>query len=64
MNAMTGQISAMVWNVLNRPRLLDVIDVLLLTFIIYQLLVHIRQTRISQTLKGIAILLAATWLSA
>ena len=63
MNAIAEQISAMVWNVLNRPRLLDVIDVLLLTVVIYQLLIHIRQTRISQTLKGIVILLLATWLS-
>lgn len=63
MNAIGEQISAIIWNILNRPRLLDVIDILLLTVIIYQLLVHIRQTRISQTLKGIVILLAATWLA-
>ena len=63
MNAIGGQISAIVWSVLNRPRLVDVIDVLLLTVVIYQLLVNIRQTRISQTLKGIVILLLATWLS-
>ena len=63
MSAIAEQLSAMVWNILNRPRLLDVIDILLLTLIIYQMLVHIRQTRISQTLKGIAILLLATWLS-
>ena len=62
-NAIGEQISAIVWSVLNRPRLVDVIDVLLLTVVIYQLLVHIRQTRISQTLKGIVILLLATWLS-
>lgn len=63
MNAIGEQFSAIVWNVFNRPRLIDFIDVLLLTVIIYELLVHVRQTRISQTLKGIAILLAATWLS-
>lgn len=63
MNAISQQLSALLWNVLNRPRWIDIVDILLLTFIIYQLLIHIRQTRISQTLKGIAILLAATWLS-
>lgn len=63
MSAFGEQISAIIWNVMNRPRLVDVIDVLLLTFIIYELLLHIRQTRISQTLKGIVILLLATWLS-
>ena len=42
---------------------MDLLDIVLLTVIIYQLLIHVRQTRVSQTLKGIAILLAATWLS-
>lgn len=63
MNAIREQLSAVVWNVLNRPRFIDVVDVLLLTFVLYQLLVHIRHTRISQTLKGIVILLLVTWLS-
>ena len=63
MNAIREQLSAILWNVFNRPHLIDVVDVLLLTFVIYQLLLNIRHTRISQTLKGIFILLAATWLS-
>ena len=44
-------------------RLVDVVDILLLTVVVYELLVHVRQTRVSQTLKGIVMLLAATWLS-
>ena len=63
MNAIGEQISAILWNVFNRPRLIDLIDILLLTIIIYELLVHVRQTRVSQTIKGIIILLLATWLS-
>ena len=63
MNAIGEQISAILWNVFNRPRLIDLIDILLLTIIIYELLVNVRQTRVSQMLKGILILLAATWLS-
>lgn len=63
MSEIREQLSAVIWNVLNRPRLIDVIDVLLLTFVLYQLLIHIRRTRISQTLKGIVILLLASWLS-
>ena len=63
MNAIGEQISAILWNVFNRPRLVDLIDILLLTIIIYELLVHVRQTRVSQTIKGIIILLIATWLS-
>lgn len=63
MNAIGEQISAIVWNIFNRPRLVDLIDILLLTFIIYEMLLHMRQTRVSQTIKGIVILLIATWLS-
>ena len=63
LNAIGEQISAILWNIFNRPRLIDLIDILLLTIIIYELLVHVRQTRVSQTIKGIIILLIATWLS-
>ena len=63
MNAIGEQISAILWNIFNRPRLIDLIDILLLTIIIYELIVNVRQTRVSQMLKGILILLAATWLS-
>ena len=63
MNAIGEQISAILWNIFNRPRLIDLIDILLLTIIIYEWLVNVRQTRVSQMLKGILILLAATWLS-
>ena len=63
MNAIGEQISAILWNIFNRPRLIDLIDILLLTIIIYEVLVNVRQTRVSQMLKGILILLAATWLS-
>ena len=63
MSAIGDQISAILWNIWNRPKLVDLIDILLLTFILYELLVHVRQTRVSQTIKGIIILLLATWLS-
>lgn len=63
MNAIGEQISAIVWNIFNRPRLVDLIDILLLTLFIYEMLLHVRQTRVSQTIKGIVILLIATWLS-
>ena len=63
MSSVSEQISAIVWNITHRPRLVDAVDILLLTFIIYTLLNHTRQTRISQIIKGIVILLAATWVS-
>ena len=63
MSSVTEQISAILWNITHRPRLVDAVDILLLTFIIYTLLNHTRQTRISQIIKGIVILLAETWVS-
>ena len=63
MSSVTEQISTILWNITHRPRLVDAVDILLLTFIIYTLLNHTRQTRISQIIKGIVILLAATWVS-
>ena len=63
MNRLTGRLQAVLWNVVHRPNPIDLVDILLLAFIIYQLLVHVQQTRVSQTLKGIGILLGATILS-
>ena len=48
---------------MNRPRVIDLIDILLLAVLFYQLLMHVRSTHISQMFKGIAILVAATWIS-
>ena len=62
-NAIGEQFAAIVWNLFHRPRLVDLVDILLLTLLLYELLVHIRQTRLSQTLKGVCVLIAATWLS-
>ncbi len=63
MNAIVEQFSSVLWNVINRPSIVDLIDILLLTGVVYYALIHIRNTRISQTLKGIVVLIAATWLS-
>ena len=63
MNAIAEQLSAMLWSIFNRPRLIDLIDILLLTVILYELLIHVRHTRLSQTFKGIVVLILATWLS-
>ena len=63
MNAIGEQFSAILWNIFNRPNLIDLIDVALLSFIIYLFLVNMRHTRVSQTIKGVVVLIAATWLS-
>ena len=50
-------IQNLVWNVFNRPGLSDIIDILVVTVIIYELLMLTRQTRGSAVLKGLALLL-------
>ncbi|MBR1707387.1 MAG: diadenylate cyclase CdaA [Clostridia bacterium] len=63
MRALIEQVRAILWNVWHYPDIMDFVDVLLLAIIIYQLIIHVRNTRVSQTLKGIVVLLIATWLS-
>lgn len=53
----------MVWNIIHRPSLSDVLDIVIVTFLVYQLLVFTRETRVSQVLKGLAVLLVSAWLS-
>ena len=50
-------IQNLVWNVLNRPGLSDIIDILVVTVILYELLMLTRQTRGSAVLKGLLLLL-------
>jgi len=52
-----------VWRVLAQVRLLDVIDVAIVYYVFYRLIVLIRDTRAVQLLKGLAVLLGATVIS-
>lgn len=51
------------WNVFNRPEISDFVDILFVAFILYKLLMFMRETRASAVLKGVVLLLAATWVS-
>ncbi len=51
------------WNILNRPRLIDVFDILVVAFLIYKLLLLTSGTRASQVLKGFILLVVGNWLS-
>lgn len=57
-----GYIQTALWNVFHRPGLSDIIDILIVTVIIYFLLMT-RQTRASAVLKGLVVLLIATFVS-
>ena len=59
-----AQITEMFWNVFYRPDWRDVVDILIVAFLIYQLLRFTRQTRGSSVFKGLIVVLIVTWLSA
>ena len=56
-------IQNMVWNVLHRPGLSDVVDIFIVAAIIYKLLMMTRQTRGSAVLKGLVLLLIIVGIS-
>lgn len=63
MSTFWNDIQMFVWNVFHRPNLVDFFDIAIVAFIIYQLVMLTRQTRAIQVLKGLAILLVASYLS-
>jgi diadenylate cyclase len=57
------QAQSFIWNIFNRPRLADWIDILIVAYFLYQLILLTRQTRASQVIKGFAVLILANWFS-
>ena len=63
---MTGfweQVQTVFWNIIHRPTWIDYIDILIIAVLIYQLVLLTRQTRAIQVLKGLAIIIVASYLS-
>lgn len=63
---MTGfweQVETFFWNIIHRPTLIDFIDIAIIAVLIYQLVAWTRQTRAIQVLKGLAIIIVASYLS-
>ncbi|MBO2516011.1 MAG: TIGR00159 family protein [Clostridiales bacterium] len=52
------------WNITHQPRWNDIVDILLLAFLLYWLVKISRHTRAVQVMKGLAILIALNYLSA
>lgn len=63
MNDVMGTIRNMVWNLTHRIRVVDVIDILIVAIIIYELLLLTRHTRGSALLKGLFLLLIIAFMS-
>jgi diadenylate cyclase len=57
------QAKSILWNVFNRPSITDILDILIVAFLLYELLMLTRQTRASAVLKGLGMLILASWVS-
>jgi len=63
MHEIWQQITSLVWSIVSRPTLADIIDILIVAFLLYKLLTWTRDTRASQVLKGLGVLFVIYWLS-
>ena len=63
MNDFWDQVQTFFWNLIHRPTLIDYIDIIIIAVLIYQLVKITRQTRAIQVLKGLAIIIVASYLS-
>ena len=51
------------WNIFNRPQLNDIIDIIIVAALIYQVIMFARGTRASEVMKGFVLLILACLLS-
>ncbi|NLO84655.1 MAG: TIGR00159 family protein [Clostridiales bacterium] len=63
MQTLWVQIKSVLWNVFNRPTIADVLDIFIVAFLLYELLMLTKETRASAVLKGLAMLVLASWVS-
>ena len=63
MQSLWDQIQTLLWNVFNRPTIADILDILIVAFLLYELLMLTRETRASAVLKGLVMLILASWFS-
>ena len=63
LGAFMDSVSTFFWNIFNRPRFKDWLDIIIVAVLIYQLFKLTRETRASQVLKGLGVLIAASWIS-
>lgn len=63
MTSFWDQAQTFFWNLIHRPTLIDYIDILIIAVLIYQLILLTRQTRAIQVLKGLAVIIVASYVS-
>ena len=63
MQTLWAEFRNLLWNVFNRPTIFDILDILIVAFLLYELLMLTRETRASAVLKGLVMLVLASWFS-
>lgn len=63
MYSLFSQLQTFFWNIFNRPQLNDLLDILIVAVLIYQMIMLTRDTRASEVLKGFLLLVGASLLS-
>ncbi len=63
MQQLWQQTSSLLWSIISRPTIVDIIDIVIVAFLLYKLLMLTRDTRASQVLKGLGILFVLYWAS-
>ena len=63
MQTLWAEIQTLLWNVFNRPTIADFVDIFIVAFLLYELLMLTRETRASAVLKGLVMLVLASWFS-
>lgn len=59
MPTFADQVQTFIWNIFNRPQLHDIFDILIVAVLIYYLIMLTRETRASEVIKGLILLLVA-----
>jgi len=63
MQSLWTQIMTVLWNVFNRPTITDILDIIIVAFLLYKLLMLTKETRAGAVMKGLLMLLLASWAS-
>jgi diadenylate cyclase len=58
-----NQFQTFLWNIIHRPTWIDYIDIAIIAFLIYRMVTSTRQTRAIQVIKGLAVIIAASYAS-
>jgi len=59
LSTFADQVQTFIWNIFHRPQLPDIFDILIVAVLIYYLIMLTRETRASEVIKGLILLLVA-----